>query len=157
MLLRMICGFIKPTEGFVSHNENLSYGVIIENPMFFLQETALYNLKYLAKINNKISDSDILNWLETFNLLEYKDKKVKTFSLGMRQRLALCQAFMEDPDVLLLDEPFNALDDKNLNTVYKLLENARKHKKIVVIASHGEIDFNYDKVFEMNNGKLLKN
>ena len=154
MLLRMICGFLKPTDGKVIYDKEYSYGVIIENPAFFLNETAMYNMKYLADINKKIGKEEIDKWLKRFNLLEFKDKKVKTFSLGMKQRLALCQAFMESPDVILLDEPFNAIDEDNLNIVYDLLKEQREAGKIIVIASHIENNFNYDSIITMNEGKI---
>lgn len=154
MLLRMICGFLKPTDGKVIYDKEYSYGVIIENPAFFLNETAMYNMKYLADINKKIGKEEIDKWLKKFNLLEFKDKKVKTFSLGMKQRLALCQAFMENPDVILLDEPFNAIDEDNLNIVYDLLKEQREAGKIIVIASHIENNFNYDSIITMNEGKI---
>ena len=154
MLLRMICGFLKPTDGKVIYDKEYSYGVIIENPAFFLNETAMYNMKYLADINKKIGKEEIEKWLKKFNLLEFKDKKVKTFSLGMKQRLALCQAFMESPDVILLDEPFNAIDEDNLNIVYDLLKEQREAGKIIVIASHIENNFNYDSIITMNEGKI---
>ncbi len=136
-------------------NKDYSYGVIIENPSFFSGETAYYNLKYLADINKKISDDEIYFYLDKLNLLNVKDKKVSTFSLGMKQRLALCQAFMEDPDVLLLDEPFNAIDDDNLEVVLKLIDDFKKKDKIIVIASHGDVKFKFDRIIKMSNGKIL--
>lgn len=157
MLLRMICGFIKPSYGSVSYSTNYSYGVIIENPTFFEQETAFYNLKYLADINKKIGKEEIENWLGKFNLLEYKNKKVKSFSLGMKQRLALCQAFMENPDVLLLDEPFNALDNENLKITHQLIQEEKKSGKIIIIASHGDYNFDYDSKVTLSEGKIVSN
>ncbi len=155
MLLRLIAGFIKPNKGEVEMDENTTFGVIIENPSFILQETALENLKFLAKINNKINEETILEYLKKFNLFEYRNNKVKTFSLGMKQRLALCQAFMEDPDVLILDEPFNAIDEDNLKDIVKIINEAKKQGKLIVIASHGDVSFvKFDKVVKMNNGKV---
>lgn len=155
MLLRLIAGFITPTTGKVKGNDQYSYGVIIETPNFFLDQTAYYNLKYLADINKKISTDEINTYLDRLNLYEVKDKKVSTFSLGMKQRLALCQAFMENPDVLLLDEPFNALDAENLDIVLKLIDEFRKKGKIIVIASHGDVKFKFDKIINMSNGKIV--
>lgn len=156
MLLRLIAGFIKPTVGTVKGTERCRLGVIIENPSFFLNETALYNLKYLAKINNVISEDDILDVMKKFGLYEVRNNKVKTFSLGMKQRLALCQAFMEDPDVLLLDEPFNAIDDQNLEKVIDLLNEFKNKDKIIVIASHGDIrGCKFDKIIKMSDGKII--
>lgn len=158
MLLRLICGFIKPTAGQVVGNDKYRYGVIIENPTFFLQETAYYNLKYLASINKLITDEEIDYYLKKLNLYKMRNKKVNTFSLGMKQRLALCQAFMENPDVLLLDEPFNAIDDENLKIVTELIENFKKKEKIIVIASHGDIsNFKFDKIIKMSDGKIVDN
>lgn len=155
MLLRLACGFINSTSGERIEEKQYTYGVIIETPTFFLQETAFQNLKYLASINKTITDKVIELWLKKFNLYEQKDKKVKTFSLGMKQRLALCQAFMEDPDVLLLDEPFNAIDDENLKIVCDLIKEAKKNNKIIVIASHSNIDnLKFDTIIRMSDGKI---
>lgn len=156
MLLRLLAGLIKPTQGNIVYENDYKFGVIIENPHFFLNETAFYNLKYLASINKQIDDGIIDSYLKSFNLFEFKNKRVSKFSLGMKQRLALCQAFMEDPDIILLDEPFNALDDINLAVVYEMLNGLKDKGKIIVIASHGEsvkTDV-FNKVIQMENGKI---
>lgn len=156
MLLRLLAGLIKPTQGNIVYENDYKFGVIIENPHFFLNETAFYNLKYLASINKQIDDGVIDSYLKSFNLFEFKNKRVSKFSLGMKQRLALCQAFMEDPDIILLDEPFNALDDINLAVVYEMLNGLKDKGKIIVIASHGEsvkTDV-FNKVIQMENGKI---
>lgn len=157
MLLRMLCGLIHPTEGEVKTNPEYSYGVIIENPSFFMSESAIYNLKYLANINKRIDEGTIHEYLKIFNLYEVRNKKVRTFSLGMKQRLALCQAFMEDPDVLLLDEPFNALDEENLEIAGRMISEARKKGKIIVIAAHGMIpkECEIDRVVKMKEGMIV--
>ena len=139
MLLRLICQLIKPTTGTICYEGNPRFGVIIENPTFFQNETAFYNLKYLASINKIIIDKDIHHWLKIFNLYDVKDKKVKSFSLGMRQRLALIQAFMENPEVLLLDEPFNGVDDDNLKKIYDVLSKEKEQGKLIILASHVKI------------------
>ena len=157
MLLRLIAGFIKPTVGEVKKNESSEIGVIIENPSFFLEETAFYNLKYLADIRKKITDEEILSSMKQLGLFEYRNNKVKTFSLGMKQRLALCQAFMENPDIILLDEPFNAIDDENVKKVVNILNKLKSKGKIIVIASHGDIkECSFDKVIKMSNGKIVE-
>lgn len=158
MLLRLIVGFIKPTEGSINIFRKVRFGVIIENPSFFLNETALYNMKYLAKINNIITEKDILEWLKKFGLYEVRNNKVKTFSLGMKQRLALCQAFMENPDILLLDEPFNAIDEENLKKVINLIYEFKNKGKIIIVASHGNItNCRFDMIVKMKDGKIIKN
>ena len=94
--------------------------------------------------------------MKKLGLYEVRNNKVKTFSLGMKQRLALCQAFMEDPDVLLLDEPFNAIDDDNLIKVIDLLNEFKNKNKIIIIASHGDIKgCNFDKIIKMSDGKVV--
>lgn len=136
MLLRIICGLIKPTTGFVSGTENKTFGIIIENPEFFKNETVFYNLKYLASINKKIGDDVIDEWLKTFNLFEQRKTPVRKLSLGMKQRLALCQAFMENPDVILLDEPFNALDTENAEVLKSVITKEKSKGKIIAVAAH---------------------
>lgn len=156
MLLRLICGLLAPDEGVVK-KDNLRFGVIIENPSFMERETALYNLKYLASINKLIDEKEILKYLEYVNLLEHKNTLVKKFSLGMKQRLALAQALMENPDVILLDEPFNALDEENVLRSIKLLKDEKDKNKIVIIAAHGFEDVMniVDEEIKLSNGKVV--
>lgn len=156
MLLRLLAGLIKPSKGEISYNNEYRFGVVIENPHFFLNESAYYNMKYLASINKRIDAKVIDTFLERLNLLEYKNKKVSKYSLGMKQRLALCQAFMEDPDVILLDEPFNALDDENLGVVHDMINEFKQKGKLIVIASHGEVLNKelFSRFIQMNNGKI---
>lgn len=159
MLLRMICGLIKPTNGNVNGAKSKSFGIIIENPDFFKNETVLYNLKYLAAIQKKIDDSEIERWMNVFNLYEKRNILVSKLSLGMKQRLALCQAFMENPDVLLLDEPFNALDNENSIILKSVIESEKKNGKIIIIAAHNlsnDLLDLFDYQIQMENGKIIK-
>lgn len=157
MLLRALCGLINPTKGTIEKSKNYKYGVIIENPAFFNNETAFNNLKYLANINKEIDDNRINEVLEELNLLNNKDQKVKSFSLGMKQRLAFCQAIMEYPDVLILDEPFNAIDDENVELIINILKRSKEEGKIVVVAAHGfnseKIEL-FDQIVNLNNGMI---
>lgn len=118
MLLRLICGLIQPTKGEVLLADDYFFGTLIEQPAFFEEETAFYNLQYLAKMNNQIDDSIIEAYLKRFKLYQQRNDKVKTYSSDMKQRLALLQAFMEDPDVVLLDEPFKGIEEDNLEMIY---------------------------------------
>lgn len=136
MLLRMLCGLIAPTSGEVCNDVEYDYGVMIENPSFIEEKTGFYNLKYLASVKKKISDEQINDMLEKFDLYSAKDQKVKKYSLGMKQRLGIIQAIMESPKVILLDEPFNALDEKNYNKMLEQLEKEKESGKIIVIAAH---------------------
>jgi len=155
MLLRLLCDLLKPSAGVVE-KQNFSYGVMIENPSFIENETARSNLKFLSSIQKKIGEREIEEYLNKINLLADADTKVKKYSLGMKQRLAFCQAIMENPDVLLLDEPFNALDDENLERIIQILKKI-KADKIIVIAAHGvnltEIPI-FDEVITLNEGRL---
>lgn len=156
MLLRLICGLISPTEGEVIYEKEYSYGVIIENPTFLLSETARYNLKYLASVNKKVKDEEIDELLKEFDLYDVRSKKVRTFSLGMKQRLALIQAIMEKPDILLLDEPFNAIDDENLEKIYAVLNSYNKNGNTIMIASHGDYRENcsFNRFITMGEGNI---
>lgn len=157
MLLRMLCELIRPTTGTVTYSKNLEFGVIIETPQFMENETGWENLKFLASIKKKIKNDTILNTLRMLELEKVKDKKVKTYSLGMKQRLAIAQAIMEDPDVLLLDEPFNAIDEQNLNVVIEKLHEQKRAGKMIVIATHQfppSLASIVDEHIEMDNGRV---
>ncbi len=160
MLLRLLAGLIRPTSGEIVFSKRPSYGVIIENPSFLMHESAYYNLKFLADINRKIGKQTIDAYLKHFGLYDMRNKKVKALSLGMRQRLALAQAFMENPNILLLDEPFNALDKQYRALLLEDLFSAKESGKTIVIASHGdtEADSNiYDQIHIMENGTIVQN
>lgn len=159
MLLRMICGLITPTTGIIEKDNSYDFGVLIENPKFLENETGFYNLKYLASIRNIIGKEQIDKSLRIFNIYDVRNKKVKSYSLGMKQRLGIAQAFMEDPDVILLDEPFNALDEKNFNLVFDYIKTQKTKGKIIVVVTHtleqAKID-EFDQVIDMDNGKITK-
>lgn len=158
MLLRAICNLIKPTSGTIERERDYSYGVIIENPDFINYETGLNNLKYLASINKKISQSEILEVLNKLDLYNDRNRKVKEYSLGMKKRLGICQAIMENQDVLLLDEPFNALDEKSFEIVKKIILEYKSDNKIIIVAAHGvepERKTIFDETIKLDNGKLI--
>lgn len=158
MLLRLLCDLIKPTKGEIIRDKDITYGVIIENPGFLFNETGYMNLKYLASINKTVPISQIDEVLKEIGLYESKDLKVKRYSLGMLQKLGIAQAIMEHPKLLLLDEPFNALDDSSIKNVKRILENLKQSGTTMLIATHN-IDVIYDlcdKIIKMNNGELLQ-
>lgn len=165
MLLRAIAGLIFPTEGKISFDEKVlhkdisfppSVGVIIENTHLLPQYDAFTNLKILAKIKNIATDEDIKNALEIVGLDPESKAKVKTYSLGMKQRLAIAQAVFESPKLLLLDEPTNALDEKSVQDIRNLLLDLKGKGIIIIIASHNKEDINLlsDKIIEVDNGKI---
>ena len=119
MLLKTICGFVKPDKGYVKVGGEDIYknntfpkktAALIERPNYLPDLTGYENLKMLASINKVIGDKEILNTLEKVNLLEEKDKKFKKYSLGMKQKLGIAQVLMENPDIMIFDEPFNGLE-----------------------------------------------
>ncbi len=159
MLLRALCGLITPDSGEIICDKKCNFGVVIETPKFMENETGYFNLCYLASIRKIINKDTIKEHIKLFDLDNVKNKKVKTYSLGMKQRLGLCQAVMEDPDIILLDEPFNAIDEENLNRIYEILNGFREKNKIIIIASHGIVDRNklmIDETIVMDKGKILK-
>lgn len=136
MLLRMLCGLISPDSGERSPIGSRSFGVMIENPAFMESESGLENLRYLASFCHSIPPERIEQVLKQMDLYDHRNKRVKTYSLGMKQRLAIAQAIMEQPDVLLLDEPFNALDEQNAHTLRQIIAQYRDEGKLVVVAAH---------------------
>ena len=165
MLMKCICGFIKPTEGEITVAGKRigidcdfpeSVGVIIETPEFIPYYTGFKNLKLLADIRHKITDEDIRRSIELVGLDPKLKKSVKKYSLGMRQRLGLAQAIMENPDLLILDEPMNGLDKDGVGEMRKYLLDLKAQGKTILIASHSaeDIDVLCDDVVEMDRGRV---
>lgn len=165
VLLKCICGFLNPTSGEVLVNHKVvgrtidfppEIGFIIETPGFLMNYSGYKNLKYLASIRKKISDDTIQNYISLVGL-DPKDKKhVGKYSLGMRQRLGIAQAIMEDPDILVLDEPMNGLDNQGVSDMHKLIKDLRMSGKTILLASHNiyDIESLCDTVSEIDAGKL---
>ncbi len=165
MLMKCICGFIRPTEGEITVAGKRigidcdfpeSVGIIIETPEFIPYYTGFKNLKLLADIRHKITDEDIRKSIELVGLDPKLKKSVKKYSLGMRQRLGLAQAIMENPDLLILDEPMNGLDKDGVGEMRKYLLDLKAQGKTILIASHSaeDIDVLCDTVVEMDKGKM---
>ncbi len=165
MLMKCICGFIKPTEGEITVAGKKigvdcdfpeSIGVIIETPEFIPYYSGFKNLKLLADIRHKITDDDIRRSMELVGLDPKLKKSVKKYSLGMRQRLGLAQAVMENPDLLILDEPMNGLDKDGVGDMRRYLLNLKEQGKTILIASHSaeDIDVLCDTVVEMDKGRM---
>lgn len=162
MLMRIIAGLVSYDEGkllvnnkTVKHNGKIYFnmGVIIEKPEFFNDMNGLNNLILLAKLKNCISKEDIIKAMNLVGLDPNNTKKVKEYSLGMKQRLAIAQAIMENPDVLILDEVTNALDEDGIEIVHKILKEEKRKGKLIIISSHNKQDIEYlcDKVYVIKN------
>ena len=165
VLFKLICGYLHPDLGDVTVRgkqigkdvdfpENL--GALIENPGFLWQESAMSNLLYLAKITGKIGKKEVMDAIRKVGLDPLSRKHVGKYSLGMKQRLGIAQAIMEDPDILILDEPMNGLDESGIDEMRNLILEFRRPGKIVLIASHNKEDIQIlcDEVYEMKNGKI---
>lgn len=165
VFFKTICGFLKPDKGTVTVNGKTigkemdflpSLGVVIEKPGFIENYNQFDNLKYLAQINNIIDDKKIIEVIHRVGLDINNKEKVKTFSLGMRQRLAIAQAIMEDQKIIILDEPFNGLDKNGCNQIKNLLMELKSPDRLILLTSHieGDIDSLSDYIFEFSDGKI---
>ncbi len=165
MLLRAVCGLIFPTSGTIDidgkrlHQEISvppSVGVIIENTELLPQYDALTNLKILAKIKKIVSEEEIKETIRMVGLDPESRQKVKAYSLGMRQKLAIAQAIFEKPELLLLDEPTNALDENSVINIRELFLKLREKGTTIIIASHNKEDLSVlaDETLYINQGKL---
>lgn len=167
VLIKCICGFMKITSGTISVNgkkmgtnsefiENA--GFIIENPGFLNRYSGLKNLKYLASIKNIADNAQIKRCMEMVGLDPECRKVVGKYSLGMRQRLGIAQAIMEYPDIIILDEPMNGLDNSGVEEIKKILLHLKQEGKLIIMISHNREDINSlcDKVYEMDSGKITQ-
>lgn len=168
MLMKCICGFVRPKQGEIYvQNKRIgkeidfpdSIGVIIETPGFIPYFSGYKNLEYLASIKGKIGKSEIIDALDKVGLKDEMNKKAGKYSLGMRQRLGIAQAIMEDPDILILDEPMNGLDKSGVEQVRELLLSLKSEGKTMVITSHNseDIEILCDRIIKMENGKITEN
>lgn len=165
VLFKCICGLMHPEEGVILVNgkrvgrdvdmpENI--GAIIEAPGFLPNYSGYKNLRFLANIRRKIGKEEILNVLKTVGLDPESRKHVGKYSLGMRQRLGIAQAIMEDPEILILDEPMNGLDNAGVQDIRALLLELKAQGKTILLASHNHEDIAAlcDTVHEMDGGIL---
>lgn len=164
VLFKCICGFMSLDSGRVIIDREVvkpaapqDIGIIIEHPGFINSLSGFQNLKLLASINRRISAEEIKEVMLKVGLDPLSRKKVSKYSLGMRQRLGIAQAIMENPDILILDEPMNGLDKKGVEDVRKLLLDLKKEGKTIVMSSHYIEDINHlcDTLCELDNGEIV--
>ena len=148
MLMRAICGLIR-TEGTIEIDGKIlgkdmsfpeSIGVLIENPAFINNYTGFKNLKVLASIQNRIGDEDIRKALRQVQLDPDDKRTYRKYSLGMKQKLGIAAAFMENPDIIILDEPINALDEAAAKQIHEILDEQKKRGALIIIACHDKED-----------------
>lgn len=167
MLLRAVCGLISPTEGDVFVDGKKvgngvypdSVGLVIENVFLFEYMSAFKNLKMLNGISkNKITDAEIKEWIKRFGLDPDDKRSLKKYSLGMCQKVSLIQAFMNKPELIILDEPTNALDEKSVLFLKQLIKDFKNRNITFVVASHDRETINdiCDEIIEMRGGKIVK-
>lgn len=165
VFLKLLCNFYVPTSGEILYdglniNEKNIFlpdtRALIEKPSFLPDLSGFDNLKLLASIQGKIGDKEINESLKKVNLFDDKDKKYKIYSLGMKQKLGIAQVLMEDTKVMILDEPFNGIEEKTADKLRNILKEEVKKDKIIIIASHIKEDvFELaDVVYKFDDGKV---
>ena len=166
-LMRCICGLTRPTNGIVTVlgtrigkecDFSPSTGIIIETPGFLPHCSARRNLSILAGVSGKVTKARIDEVIQLVGLDPADKKPVGKYSLGMRQRLGIAQAIMEDPQILILDEPFNGLDKDGIAHIHTLLQNLKNQRKCILLASHSALDIAQacDMVYTFQQGKLIQ-
>lgn len=165
VLIKCICGLITPTSGTITIDGKKmfsdiqkpdSVGAIIENPGFLPNCSAYKNLSLLAGITGKIGRDEINRSIIAVGLDPKSRKHVGKYSMGMKQRLGIAQAIMEDPELLILDEPMNGLDNSGVTDMRSLFKSLRDKGKTIILASHNPLDIDElcDTVHEMDAGHM---
>ena len=167
MLMKCICGFVKPTDGevFVEGKKigkdvdfTQNVGIIIETPGFVPYYSGYRNLNILAGLRKKIGKEEIMYILKQVGLEGAENKLVRKYSLGMRQRLGLAQAMMEKPDIFILDEPMNGLDNEGVEEMRVILKGLKEEGKTILLVSHNSEDISIlsDEIYYMDKGTMEK-
>lgn len=165
MLLRAVSGLIQVSEGEIRVNGKVlgkdmafpeSIGILIEHPSFIDSFSGYRNLKALADVTRRIGEEEIRSWITKVGLDPYDKKKYKKYSLGMKQRLGIAAAVMEKPDIILLDEPINALDESGVEVIRQVMLEMKDPERIIIIACHDkeELEFLSDEIIELSEGRV---
>jgi len=167
LLFKLICGFEKPTRGQVKIRQQVlgekldfpeNVGVFINEPGYIELFSGFKNLQFLAAITNKISAKEIKSAMELVGLNPNNKTKVKDYSLGMKQKLGIAQAIMENQDILIFDEPFNALDYKTYQDIKSIIQQLKAQGKTILLTSHhfADIEELCDEIYVIQEGHLIQ-
>lgn len=165
VLLKMICGYIAPDKGSITVADKqilcgrslpVPFGVVFDSAGFIPGISGQKNLRLLAGLRNTITKEKVSLAIQAVGLNPKDPKKVHAYSLGMRQRLAFAQALMEDPDILLFDEPMNGLDASAVELIRTLIKQEKENGKLIIVATHVQEDIRVlcDQVFYVGNGSV---
>lgn len=168
MLMRAICGLIRLSSGTININGKIlgkdmsfpeSIGVLIENPTFLDEYTGMKNLQLIAGIKGNISNDEICKAISGVGLEPYDKRKYKKYSLGMKQKLGIAAAIMESPEIVILDEPINAIDENGVEKVRDIMKKCRDSGAVTIIACHDrdELELLADKIYTISQGKIIGN
>ena len=166
VFLKILCGLYKPTTGDIffdgkRYSQNnlylLNMRALIEKPNFFPEITGYENLLLLAKIQGKIGKNEIEETLKSVNLFEEKDKKYSEYSLGMKQKLGIAQVLMENPDIIILDEPFNGIEAESVKKISDILKEEKEKGKLIIVSTHIKEDLENlsDYIYYFDNGEII--
>ena len=167
MLMRLISGLIYPTSGTISINGKIlgseidfppSLGLLLENPAFLDSYSGYQNLQILSDIQKKIDTERINEVLREVGLENSKEKKYKKYSLGMKQRLGIAAAYMENPEIVIMDEPTNSLDDSGIAMLKDILVEQKRRNALVILSCHDlsiltELS---DEILRLENGRIVE-
>ncbi len=165
MLMRAISGLIRPTSGrIVINGEQLhknisiprSIGLLLENPSLLPEYDASQNLKLLAKMQGGVPEEEIRQLIRDVGLDDAGHKKVEKYSLGMKQRLGIAAAILGSPDIILLDEPINAIDGEGVEEIRSLILSLKNEKRIIIVACHDKEEMNLlaDEIVHLRDGRI---
>ena len=165
MLMRAISGLIRPTSGrLVINGEQLhknisiprSIGLLLENPSLLPEYDASQNLKLLAKMQGGVPEEEIRQLIRDVGLEDAGHKKVEKYSLGMKQRLGIAAAILGSPDIILLDEPINAIDGEGVEEIRSLILSLKNEKRIIIVACHDKEEMNLlaDEIVHLRDGRI---
>jgi len=156
-LFKIICDILKPDTGDICLSDDAHIGALIENPGFLENETLAYNLRFLASLKHQYDETKIQTLCSQFQLNFHNHNKIKNYSLGMRQKAGIIQAFMEEQNFILLDEPTRGLDKESVLVFCQMINKFHQEGKTIIIAAHEYLqDIHYTKIYQLIDGKLYE-